>query len=232
MEKHQLQELISKDELEEAVKHIVRMAEMSDHPRLHNRAINQSGLLNKYEDQRRDNLVSNDEANRNRTQVRMALLGITNDLFQPAGAKKQRKGIRERRLKNQLLYFLAAAKILIILFLFVNWEAGSFGTEGFLGALGMLIPVFASYLSIMWKDTLAHRHHQGGPDDLRVNRSVQIGAYFILIAYFLVINLVIYLRGTGILPKTEQMLGLFALVESGLGVYVSQLVFNLFGERD
>jgi hypothetical protein len=52
-------------------------------------------------------------------------------------------------------------------------------------------------------------------------------AYFTLIGYTLAIALVLYLKPPGIFDY-KQMSGMLTLVETGIGVYVGEIVFALF----
>jgi Effector-associated domain 11 len=147
-------------------------------------------------------------------------------------ASKRPKGIEEHRFKNQILYLLLAAKVTVVVWLFTLWESGPFTHEQFISVVGIIVPVFATYLTLVIKDAAQNRHIDAPLDTRIIKRSFQYTTYWLIGIYVVVLLSVINLRGQGVLKEFGQMTTLLSMVESGLGVYIGQIVFALFKKEE
>lgn len=112
--------------------------------------------------------------------------------------------------------------------------------------MSLLVPVFVTYTSIMFKDAVRHRHPAGfSVREPRVTRRFQWLSYLVLTIYLFSLLTVISLHPSGVLSSGkpdspmygnsesyQRMTALVALVESGLGLYIGQIVLALFKKED
>ncbi len=222
-----LRQAIAAGDLRAALDRLLTYTE--GHP-LHDEAVMLAGKLTEYERDARQGTESYDDLSRTQARISEALLELVAEL--PAtgadGKPAPPAGIAEGRLKMHLLFILFVAKALVVGRLFTEWEAGGYSTEQFIATLSLLVPVFATYTGIMFKEVVRSRHlGRRAADTVRVRRSFQWTAYAVCLAYFLAIWTLIGMKPQGTLAY-GQMTGLLATVESGLGVYVGHIVFALF----
>ena len=85
---------------------------------------------------------------RTRVNISLALLDLANQLPNGPQAEENAKlsGISERRFKRQVMIWLIAGKIILFLYILTIWQSGGLTFEGFLGTMGIVFPVFATYL--------------------------------------------------------------------------------------
>lgn len=229
--KTELLGLAAKGKIAEALSKLEAHTKLHHLGNIHNEAVGLLARLNQLAQLQTDGTQDFDEITQEQNAINKALIALIQGLpdeapgDQPA---KKPKGITEHRFKNQVLYILLAAKLLILGFVFTLWESGAFTNEQFISVIGIIAPVFATYLTLILKDSAQNRHIDAPVDDRIVKRSFQMTAYWLLGIYFAAIMLVVNLRGQGVLSEFSQMTGLLAGVESGLGVYVGQIVFALF----
>lgn len=229
--KQTITQLIAADNLSEAVRYLLATEEGEALPDQQNDFVLLAGRLENWRTLSRQGTEDIGTITRMRNQISLAMLDISDDL--PAGlpipdlpALPRPEGISENTLKNRLLWCLLGAKLIVIGFVLTLWQSGSFTNEQFMATLGLLIPVFATYLTLMFKDRVSRRHALPHPDTY-VTKSFQRTAIGLVIAYALTLLGVINLRGPGIISFV-QMNTLLALVESGMGAYVGQVIFALF----
>ncbi|MFZ4428633.1 MAG: hypothetical protein ACOYOO_15855, partial [Saprospiraceae bacterium] len=162
------------------------------------------------------------------TKALIALIQSLPDEQESGRAPKKQLGIPEHRFKDHVLYMLLGAKTLIVVFVFTLWESGGLKTEEFISVTGIIVPVFVTYLTLILKEAAQNRHLDAVVDGRIIKRSFQLTAYWLFGAYFVAIVLVINLRGQGVLSEFSHLTGLLSGLETGLGVYVGQIVFTLF----
>ncbi|MDX1943594.1 MAG: hypothetical protein SFU99_23710 [Saprospiraceae bacterium] len=233
--KQELRRLLAADEPEKVIQQLLEHTEAIGALQLHNELVLQSGRYAQYERDQRLGTEDYDDLIRTRIKISQALLGIIDQLSEEnakAGKVKRLRGISEKALKNHVLWILLIEKILVVGFVFFLWETGTFTVEQFTNTIGLLIPLFATYLTVMLKDAAKHRHVEVALDQkLLVKRNYQWMTYFLLLLYFWVIVGILNLRGPGILNQS-QFTTLLATVESGLGVYIGTIVLALFKKEE
>lgn len=233
--------LVADNRLEDAVARFMDYTEQNGLAGLHNQLVIQSGKLQHY--LREKNLGTTDYADlaRTRVNISLALLDLINQM--PEGEKSagpgKLPGVSEQSLKRQVLFLLAVGKVFLFLYIFTLWQSGGLTFEGFLGTMGIVFPVFATYLSMAYQDMLLHRHDYKASDKLRASRAVQLSAFFFFALYYLAIFIVLYLNTVGDIPDPgkqgdsgvpsyKNLFAMLALVESFIGVYIGKLIFSLF----
>lgn len=236
-----IKRLLAENELDQAMEQLLSCTEQQGLGDLHNQLIVQSGKLQQYKKER--NLGSLDYASLTRTRVNLclALLELADQLPIPNEQEKAKKlpGISERRFKRHILSLLLIGKVILFLYIFTIWQSGGLTFEGFLGTMGIVFPVFATYLSMVYQNVLSHRHQHQVADQLRINRAVQYSAYFFFLTYYVAIFVVLYLNTIGeipdpgrdednAIPSYKNLFAMLALVESFIGVYIGKLIFSLF----
>ncbi len=235
--KQDLRRLLAADESNKVIQHLLEHTEAIGALQLHNDVVIQSSRYQQYERVQHLGTEDYDDLIRSKIKISQALLHIIErlpDENETTTAKaKPLRGISEKALKNHVLWILLIEKILVVGFVFTLWESGAFTAEQFANTVGLLVPLFATYLTIMLKDAAKHRHVEVALDQrLLVKRSYQWLTYFLLLLYLFVIVMIISLRGSGMLPQFSQMTALLATVESGLGVYIGTIVFTLFKKEE
>jgi len=135
-------------------------------------------------------------------------------------------GITEKSMKQQLFFLLLGAKISIFLWLFFHYSTNGINSIEFAGAFGLLLPVFASYLGLMFQDFLEQRHSLPSRKSPRIKSSVQWTIYAILFAYTFALFFVVYLRTA---RGTVALVTGFTLIETLFGAYLSRIIATFFG---
>lgn len=143
-------------------------------------------------------------------------------------------GITEDKFKEHVLYMLLAAKLIVLLYIYTTWQSGGWTNADFITVLSIILPVFATYLTLILKEIINKRHVDAPADQRIVKRSFRITTYWIMGLYFVAIIQVLSMRVQGVLDAQDmgQLSGLLALIESAMGVYVGQIIFALFKKED
>jgi len=139
------------------------------------------------------------------------------------------KGIREQTMKQHILFLTFLVKASVVLWLFNHWQSGGFSADQFAGTLTLLLPVLAAYTGLMFQDLLDHRHLHVtfSPAAPRIGRSVQWTIYLVIFFYWVALTMAIGSKAEGIMSYA-QLSGALALIESGLGIYLTRIVRTFF----
>ena len=145
----------------------------------------------------------------------------------PASPARPKGQVTETRLKFQLLILMLAVKLVVMGFLFTLWESGGFTNDQFISTVGLLVPVFTTYLGAMVREVV-QQSKETAPQtpDLFRPRSFQLFSFAMLGLYFFGLLVIIGLAPQGRV-SFAQMSALLALLESGFGIYIGQIVFSL-----
>ncbi len=192
-----------------------------------------SGRLQAAERQELRDTQSPEALQRERNQIAESMLELLERLpdAPPAPAKKK-GGIRERALKQHILFLLIGIKAVVLGWLYTHWESGGFSMDQFTGALTLLVPVLVTYAGLMFQDFLDNRHVSEGKDENSplVKRSVQLTIYAIMLAYGIILISLIGMKARGTV-SFAQMAAFFTLAESFIGVYLGRIVKTFFGVK-
>ena len=228
--KDELRRLVADNRLRNATKRLRKAVAGEEYGGYRSKVMQYSGQLSAYEDLLIVNTNSPAELARNRNTLSLSLLKLIDELPDAAAlaaGNNPPEGVSEHRLKRWMFNILLIGKILVILFTFILWQTGSgFTAENFTTVVGILIPVFATYLTLMVQDATKNRSLLQ-PGDKRVNKGFARMAYTLVILYPVVLIIILNLRGPGTITFA-QLTALLALVETGLGAYLGKVVFGLF----
>ncbi|MCG8327671.1 MAG: hypothetical protein MI974_08300 [Chitinophagales bacterium] len=229
--KNHIRQLIANNQTEEALQALLNATEGEALLNFHNEGVVLAARFNQYEEDRRLGIADYDDLARTQIKINLALLDLAGKLpsAETVQQSKKKPGIRESKLKRYVLRFMVASKVLILGFLFILWDAGGFTDDQFIGTATLLVPLFTAYTVLMVRDTAKYRYVGIAPEtaEMLVTHRFKWMAYFTLLGYTLAIALVLYLKPPGILDY-KQMSGMLTLVETGIGVYVGEIVFALF----
>ncbi|MCB9274806.1 MAG: hypothetical protein H6564_12255 [Lewinellaceae bacterium] len=235
----ELRRLVAADELEQAIQQLLSFTEATEVDDLHKEVILQSGRLEDYRKGLRSGGLDYKDLARTKVNISQAILEITDKLpeLREDGTvvKEKRRGIREKVLRTHILWLMFGIKGLIVLFVLTLWQSGGFTAAQFMVTLALLLPIFATYTTVMVRSSIRERYIQQYATtalEPRVSRNFQFTTYGVLLIYGFALFYVIDLRGRGVLGQFDYMTSLLALVELLLGVYVGQLVFSLFKKEE
>lgn len=219
-----LRRLIADDQPKKAIKLLLERTEAWQLDELHKKVVLLSSRLKSYQSAKNLGARDADDLSRMLVNINQAILNLADELpAQPPAAKRMGKlwsKLKGRAsLKTRALYLLLAAKFLIILFLFTQWEAGGFSSDQFTAVVALLFPLFATYAVLFFRDDL-HWHSAPG------NKGRSRRTYAIFFIYLLVYFIVVSFKAQGQLAY-KWMLALLALAEGALGAYLGQLLFDL-----
>jgi hypothetical protein len=232
--KEELLKLVADGKLDQGFTQLLAYTQTNALGNWHARTVELSARQEQLEKREQEGIEDPDELRQAQNAINKALIQLIHELPDPPPLKpgKKPQGISEHRFKNQVLYLLLSAKMVLVIWLFTLWESGAFTNEQFISVIGIIVPVFATYLTLVVKDATQHRHTDAPQDNRLVKRSFQMTAYWLIGTYTFVLLLVINLRGQGILNQFGQMTAMLSTVESGLGVYIGQIVFALFKKEE
>lgn len=228
--KDELRRLVADNRLRDATDRLLKAAAGNEYGAYRAKVLNHAGQLTAYQELRVLNTEAPAELARNRNRLSLSLLELIDEMPDAAaltaGAKPP-EGVSEHHLKKRMLNLLLFGKLIVLLFTAFLWLTGSgFTSETFLTVVGILVPVFATYLTLMVQDATKNRSLLK-PGDKRVNKGFARMACTLVILYPVVLIIILNLRGPGTI-SFAQLIGLLALVETGLGAYLGKIVFGLF----
>lgn len=228
-----LQQLVAVDDLGGAVAYLreIPPAGFEDPDTWNNDAILLASRWTNYQKEMGQGTVSFEYLARTRNQISLALLNLIEGLPEGLPVPEQPpqaapRGVSELKLKNRLFGLVVLGKVFVIGFVLLLWQSGGFSMAEMTSTIGLLVPIFATYLGLLFKDQVDRRRAIQHPDQ-RVTRRFERISYLTLIAYVLILFGVINWQGKGAI-SFPVMTNLLALAESGLGIFVSQLFFAIF----
>jgi hypothetical protein len=201
---------------------------------LNNRVLLQQARFGQLNADQNTGIIDYDDIARNRIAITQALLNLVDQLpsagtlDKQLGKKSKPRGIKESVLKRQIFISLVAVKVYIVGYILTLWQAGTFPLMEFLTLTGIVTTLFATYLTVIFRDIAQHRYVDSPLDNRLVRRSFQWSAFLLLGLYVIVLQIVIDLYGRGDLTEFSQLSATITGVEGGLGVYLGQLIFSLF----
>lgn len=136
--------------------------------------------------------------------------------------------MKEQRLKKHILVFMLLSKIVVILFVLFHWQTGGYSTSEAMATIALIIPLFAVYLTVIVKDTLNKPYQEQQQETQKIKGTITLLTYTIFPLYLIIILYLISLKPQSGGFTFEHLHTAIALVESGLGIYIGQIVFALF----
>lgn len=243
-----IRRLIAENRLEQALDMLRRYTSDYGLSDLHNRVILQAGKWEQYAVHTRQGTIDYDDLTRTHANISLALLDLVKELPDASELPEKKKplqGIREGRLKFQIMWALLIGKVFVFGYLVTVMQAGDIPFKGFLLIAGVIFPNFASHLSTILQERLSKKYSHGTAKSKRINRGIQWTTYFVVALYLLGLFLILEFYLAGGVPRVmaetkdgievatfENLLLLLALIESSLGVYVGSVIHNLFKNKD
>ncbi|NUQ23884.1 MAG: hypothetical protein HUU34_08015 [Saprospiraceae bacterium] len=233
--KDEINQLIAKGKLEDALNRLGAAARSLS---AHEAADAVTVLEARLADNRQKAILDThdpDEISRERNSISVAALQILKNLpDEPLAQAPPAKGLTEQAMKAHIMALTFVVKIGVLLWLFNHWQSGGFSEDQFYGTLTLLIPVLAAYGAVMFQDFLDHRHHQLSAPQAqpRIRRSVQWTIYGVILGYGVALCIAIGAKAQGSIASYAGFSGLLAIIESGLGIYLSRIVRTFFPEKN
>lgn len=144
--------------------------------------------------------------------------------------------MREDKFKRRLFFLMLIAKVVALITLWFEWSTNGFSTSEFLATVTLILPLFSIYTSMMFKGLMADPFEVEAEERAvillprRVKKSVSRLAHWLIPLYGLLIAYLITLKPVGVV-SFSSMQAIIATVESGLGVYIGQLVFAFYSGK-
>lgn len=140
--------------------------------------------------------------------------------------------MKESQLKKRIFYFLLFAKVITILVILIEWQLRAYTKMEMFGTLTLILPLFTVYTTLMFKQFVQNKYVTNEKQASKTLTSTfRTSVFFVLPIYVIMIIAIIHGKATHIF-KYEEMQAAIGLVESGFGVYVGQIVFELFKKEE
>lgn len=241
-----LKTLIADNKIKEAIDLLLVFTEREGMAGLYNQVIIQSGRYAKVKNERNQGSVNYGDITRMQVNINLALLDIIDQLPQEQTETEQKKklpGLSLKSFKKQIFRMLVIGKVLIFIYLLTLWQSGGLTFHGWIGTMGIIFPVFATYLAIAFQDSLDRKLVPSIKDEKRISRGIQRTAYLLFLIYYIAFFLVFYLQANGDIPDPgiskensiptyKNYYTLLALIETYIGVYLGRLISTIFGKKE
>lgn len=133
----------------------------------------------------------------------------------------------EQVLKKRIFIFMLIAKALVLLFVVFHWETGGFDKTQTAAAITLIIPLFSVYATVMANEYIKNRYQTKREKGIKLTSTFTTLTYIVFPVYVLSIIGLVQMKATGTFSFSEFQTFL-TTIETGLGVYVGQIVFGLF----
>ena len=228
-----LRRKVAEGETEKVIKQLLAHTEVNASPEQHQEVVLLSNDFETYEKEERSGVLSHEQLRQRRNQITAALLSLLETLKEAeeaaaaASSKGKSKGMTEAQLKRWIGILLAIGKLFLFAWVIFTWQTGGFTKGEAFATLGFLLPIFAAYLSVMLNEYVKHRHDTIKSDQRVVSKTLVWITFILIPLYIWAFYSGIGWRARGVF-KFEEMNTWLTLVESGLGIYVGTIVFELF----
>jgi hypothetical protein len=243
-EKKILRGLLSDDKLEQLQDNLKDITAADDHKDLANEVILNSGRLSDYRKTVTIGTASNDELRILRNQIRLSFLNIIDALPDEINVSKDAsiklpKRMTEQRFKSWVFGIMLVGKLCLIAFVFFTMDTGGFTQEQGMSTISLLLPAFTAYLGAMLADIIRRRNDLFPTDTDRktVSSTMKRMTFIVLPLYFLLLFIMINRYAIGYMAQNDGEADFktfttwIAVIESGFGMYVGQIVYGLFREK-
>ena len=229
IDKKALRMLLAEGEVEATINQMLALTEASKMDELYNQLIIISSDYQAYQNEERSGSSSADQLRQYRNKITANLLGIIGDLDEES-AKPKLKGMTEAVLKRWVFMMLFVGKLALVYWVLIHWSSGGFSKGQAFSIIGYLVPLFVAYLSAIIGEYVRNPHQEVGQIKV-VQKTLVWISFSIIPLYVLAFWTVIGWGASGTIEK-EEMTTWMTIVESGLGVYVGTIVFELFKPRN
>ena len=245
MKKSELLALIAADEMRPALDITRESAHLLENDELQQNMVLLRSQWEHLEKEEQSGTIAWETLLQNRNQVKRSLLEllealpellpVTRDVAGHAKPSPVKPGIEESRFKRQIFFFMLAAKCWIIYWILFHKSSGGFTSGEAMATISLLLPAFTAYTTVILGDIFKNRHKPHLPAAFapRVNRTLQTITWVVFPVYVLALHFIIGEKAAGMLaddPQAnyESMTGWLAVVESAFGIYVGQIIHELF----
>lgn len=249
MKKSELLSLIAADEIRPALEVAQESAHLLENAELQQNVVLLRSQWENLEKEEQSGTVAWETLLQNRNRVKRSLLGllaalpellpVTRDVAGHAKPSSVKPGIEENRFKRQIFFFMLAAKCWIIYWILFHKGSGGFTSGEAMATISLLLPAFTAYTTVMVGDFIKNRHKPHLPAAFapRVSRTLQTITWIVFPVYVLALHWTIGEKAAGLLaddPQAnyESMTAWLAIVESMFGIYVGQIIHEVFKGGD
>ncbi len=248
MKKSELPALIAADEIRPALEVAQESARLLENAELQQHLVLLQSQWENLQKEEQSGTIPWDTLLQNRNRVKRSLLDllaalpeelpVTRDLAGHAKPATTKPGIEEGRFKRQIFFFMLAAKCWVIGWILFHKGSGGFSNGEAMATISLLLPAFTAYTTVMLGDFIKNRHKPQLPAAFapRVSRTLQTIAWIVFPVYILALHWIIGEKAAGTLADNpqanyESMTGWLAVLESAFGIYVGQIIHEVF-KRD
>lgn len=248
MKKEDLLALIAADEMRPALEVAGESARLLENAELQQNMVLLTSQWENLGKEEQSGTIPWDTLLQNRNRVKRSLidlltalpehLPVARDVTGKAKPEAVKPGIEESRFKKQIFFFMLAAKCWIIYWILFHKSSGGFTSGEAMATISLLLPAFTAYTTVMLGDFVKNRNKPQLPAAFapRVSRTLQTVAWIVFPVYVLALHWIIGEKAAGTLadePQAnyESMTGWLAVVESGFGIYVGQIIHELFKDN-
>ncbi|HRI62001.1 MAG TPA: hypothetical protein PK228_19815 [Saprospiraceae bacterium] len=245
MKKSELLALIAADEIRPALDVAGESARLLENNDLRENMVLLTSQWENLEKEEQSGTVAWETLQQNRNRVKRSLLDllatlpellpVTRDVAGHAKPSPVKPGIEEGKFKRQIFFFMLAAKCWIIYWILFHKGSGGFTSGEAMATISLLLPAFTAYTTVMLGDFIKNRNKPAIPTAFlpRVSRTLSTITWLVFPAYVLALHWIIGEKAAGTLaddPQAnyESMTGWLAVVESAFGIYVGQIINEVF----
>jgi hypothetical protein len=243
-EKKILRGLLSEDKLEQLQENLRDITASDAHKDLLNEVLLNAGRLADYRKTLTLGTASNEELRILRNQLRLSFLNTIDALPDEITVNedpplKPKKLMTEQRFKTWVLGIMLVGKLLIMAFIVFQMDTGGFTQEQGLSVIALLLPALTAYLGAIIADIIRRKNDlfPTGNDRKTISSTMKRLTFIVLPLYFLFLFLMINRYAIGYMAQNDgeadfkALMTWLAIIESGFGVYVGQIVYGLFREK-
>ena len=139
--------------------------------------------------------------------------------------------MREAKLKKRTFYSLLIGKIITIVFILLGWQSYVFTKMEMFGTLTIVLPLFTVYTTVMLKEFAQNKYvKEEEQTSEKLNPIFRKLPYWIVF-YTIAIIVVLYTKAIHFF-KYEEMKIALGSIESGFGIYLGTIIFELFKKEE
>ena len=141
--------------------------------------------------------------------------------------------MKEKRLKNIILFLILTAKIFTIGLILFHYSTEGLQKKEMYSLITLILPLFTVYLTVMIKDMLSnpYRNEKKQEKQKKVKGSISVLTFIIFPIYFVTIIISINQTARGNL-QADELQQIIGIVESAFGIYLGQIILTLFKKED
>ncbi len=141
--------------------------------------------------------------------------------------------MKEKTLKNIILFLMLSAKLLIITLILFHYATQGLEKNETYSIISLILPLFMVYLTIIIKDLVSNPYKVADAKEkpVVVKGSITAITFIIFPIYFIALAYCINQTAKGEM-QTDDLQKVLGLIESAFGVYIGQIIFTLFKQKE